>query len=591
MRRLCVVWLCVVAAMATAQSPMVRELSFVGDGADDLSNLPTRVDALVDQPYSGFNVRKAIEDLYRTGNFAQVRVYRLPLEDGSVALKFDLQRRLRVGTVSLDGEIALRPGQVRAVLRLTEGPGYADVALQRDVRSMQNLYARNGYFRATITPKTTPRGRLIDLVHTIQAGEAARFGQVAFEGNETLSTRDLWEAVGARTNEPYTQRELEQLTQRLVEFYRARGYLHAEVNAGAPTHRAETNRVDVTVAIHEGRRVRLEFVGNKAFKAKTLREVAALERLNMFALQTSRANLETFYRSRGYVAATVDEPEQSDSGTETVATFTIREDERFFIEDVQIEGNEAFSDGEILGQIGTRARGTFAGAPLLSRLSSDGIFSPLTFDEDRRLLEVMYQNAGYRSVRVTGGPNLEGDGDKRQLIVRLNIAEGSRSVVKETQLVGNEAIGERTLRARLRLKPGDPYSVEAIQSDFTRLRELYRSRGYPYMEPTLLWAEETGVLTIQISEGTQARIGKITVSFENANPKTKPDIILREMVLKEGDPFNATQLALSRQRIFRLGFFAKVDFVTPGYAEGRETLDVRIVVRERAAGEISFSGG
>lgn len=74
------------------------------------------------------------------------------------------------------------------------------------------------------------------------------------------------------------------------------------------------------------------------------------------------------------------------------------------------------------------------------------------------------------------------------------------------------------------------------------------------------------------------------------NSKTHPDVILRHMAIRKGDPVDIEAIAISIQRLLQTNFFKDVDFYTkPGSERGR--LIVVIEIRERKWPYFQFEGG
>jgi outer membrane protein insertion porin family len=142
-----------------------------------------------------------------------------------------------------------------------------------------------------------------------------------------------------------------------------------------------------------------------------------------------------------------------------------------------------------------------------------------------------------------------------------------------------------------RLAPGalaDP--AEAENARVRLLAEVLKS-GHPDAQVTyeLTRRPESGTadLEYRIRPGPVVRFGKTVVS---GNARTATRVIERELTFAEGEPWNAQQVLLSRQKLFRLGFFQKVSIEPLGEKNGG-VRDVRVEVEEQDAGSFSFGGG
>ncbi len=62
--------------------------------------------------------------------------------------------------------------------------------------------------------------------------------------------------------------------------------------------------------------------------------------------------------------------------------------------------------------------------------------------------------------------------------VRLNVAEGVRSIIESVAFQGNTALDSDTLRKAITTVPGESYFQPQIDADADNLALLYLNRGY-----------------------------------------------------------------------------------------------------------------
>jgi outer membrane protein insertion porin family len=87
-------------------------------------------------------------------------------------------------------------------------------------------------------------------------------------------------------------------------------------------------------------------------------------------------------------------------------------------------------------------------------------------------------------------------------------------------------------------------------------------------------------LTINIDEDRQFHVGHILFS---GNTTTSEEKIRRELLVKEGDVFNAQFWDMSMQRLSQIGYFEEIKredvSIKPSATE--PTLDINVTVREK----------
>ncbi len=94
-------------------------------------------------------------------------------------------------------------------------------------------------------------------------------------------------------------------------------------------------------------------------------------------------------------------------------------------------------------------------------------------------------------------------------------------------------------------------------------------------------------LTFEIEKKKRVSFEKIQIT---GNTKTRDKVVRRELLVAEGELYNATDLNSSRDRLKRTGYFKEVDFATSrGSTDDKINLDVK--VEEAPTGSLSFGIG
>jgi outer membrane protein insertion porin family len=180
------------------------------------------------------------------------------------------------------------------------------------------FYRKHGYTKATVKYKIESRDRL-QLV--IDEGQLMNLGTITFDGNQSEPTAKLFDYVVGPTrqrysklqrNLPFVSADVQEGVSLVQRLYVAEGFLDAKVDDPRYTFREQDNRVDVTIAIHEGRRYSF---GNVRFRGQTIYGEEALrgqiEDLLQQPFTDARVadiprRLQAFYRTRGYYEVKVE---------------------------------------------------------------------------------------------------------------------------------------------------------------------------------------------------------------------------------------------------------------------------------------------
>lgn len=112
----------------------------------------------------------------------------------------------------------------------------------------------------------------------------------------------------------------------------------------------------------------------------------------------------------------------------------------------------------------------------------------------------------------------------------------------------------------------------------------YNKEGYILARVADIRMQPDGTLLLVVNEG-------IVEDFKiKGNTKTKDYVIIREMKLKKGEPFNAKDARRSMQRIYNLGYFEDVNIkLNPG--QQPNAVEIEISVVEMNTGTFGIGAG
>jgi outer membrane protein insertion porin family len=219
----------------------------------------------------------------------------------------------------------------------------------------------------------------------------------------------------------------------------------------------------------------------------------------------------------------------------------------------------------------------------LLKLDSGRVFNESRLRYDIHGLRERYASLGYVRFAAESVP----DFDERQKVVNLtvNINEGSQYVVGEIRVTEAKVLSADLIRSSLGLVSGDVYNESRLRQGFVELKTLYGNLGYVNFIPLPVheFDEPRKVvnLTVNLGEGSQYTVNRISFT---GNMTTPDEVMRRELLLREGEVFNASLLTLSLSRLSQLGFFEEIRFedvrITPNPSDPRVDIDLR--VREKA---------
>lgn len=317
--------------------------------------------------------------------------------------------------------------------------------------------------------------------------------------------------------------------------------------------------------------------------------------LDRAAVEKARHDVDSLYRKRGYYAVQVKVTELPQENNQVRLIFDVSEGPRVVVSQVDIEGNTAFKDKDIVKGMLTKPEGFW--------WFRKGEYSEEKVEDDlRSSIPGWYADRGHVDFRVLSD-TLIADSVPGKAIVRVRVDEGQAYKVGRFEINGNRRFSIEELSAYFPFgkeivagsgKPiGDPFSRAAWTAATERVTNLYANNGYitssiipeeirrvgpdsvPYVD--LKWT---------IREGQPATINKIIIV---GNDVTHERIIREAIVMLPGQTFNRDLMIRSYENVSNLNFFQQP--LSPPDVQSAENgvdVDVTFRVTEKRTGNVNF---
>ena len=266
--------------------------------------------------------------------------------------------------------------------------------------------------------------------------------------------------------------------------------------------------------------------------------------------------------------------------------FNINEGKMSYINDIIFEGNKNVSNRKLKSIILSKPRSVFTIS------SADGAIVDENIDKDVEMIETFYKNHGYAKAKVV---NAMASFDKQDydFILHYKIEEGNLYTFGNSSI--NSSLHTITKDSLfldiIKLKQGQRFSLETIEKTKRKIVEYLNARGFSNIQPKheLIFNDEDKIVDVEytLDIGQKVYIDKIKIS---GNHKTFNNVILREMMISEGDLYDKDKINLSRDRIYMLGYFKNVEIKENPIANS-DLIDLEIIVEEQFFGRINLSIG
>ncbi|MCC6848538.1 MAG: outer membrane protein assembly factor BamA, partial [Deltaproteobacteria bacterium] len=254
------------------------------------------------------------------------------------------------------------------------------------------------------------------------------------------------------------------------------------------------------------------------------------------------ADAKKLYEEKGYLDAAITPKTEPVAGAanEVALTYVVDEGAIVRIQEIEIEGNTAFSDRKLKRVMTTSEEN------LLSRFTGAGVLNAEALKTDTERLTAFYYDDGYITVRVDE-PRVERREDG--LYVTIKIAEGDQFKVGAIGFNG-DVRDDLSLSADLDLATGDVFRSSKLRQDILKITDKYGDVGYAFVnvEPETEIDQDKKVVdvTYKIDQGPEVAIDKILIT---GNTKTRDKVLRRELKVEEQERFSGTKLKKSRDAL------------------------------------------
>lgn len=334
---------------------------------------------------------------------------------------------------------------------------------------------------------------------------------------------------------------------------------------------------------------RIAFEGNLRIEDEVLAAETELRPRVVFTRGKVQADVERIlevYRRSGRFAAVVEPKVIQLEQNRVDLVFEIDEGPATTVSGINFVGNRRFDDSRLRGEILTKESRWYR------FLTASDTYDPDRLEVDQDLLRRFYLQHGYIDFAVTSVA-AELSPDRTDFLITFTVSEGERYRVGEVNVdVALPELQAEDLRSAVQVQEGEWYNAEQVETTIQDMVDLLGRQGYAFVDirPRLNRRADENIVdvTFEVEEGPRVFVDRIEIS---GNVRTMDEVIRREMQLVEGDAFNAAKLRRSRQRIYDLGFFNRVDVETREAPDAPDQTVVEIEVEERSTGELMLGFG
>ena len=358
----------------------------------------------------------------------------------------------------------------------------------------------------------------------------------------------------------------------------------------------------------------LEYTGNNAVSLSDIAERFKKAKVGLTVesqydptrVKRAETVLKELLAEHGHQFATVKTEIKTIPPAAVAVTFRIKEGPTVKVGKILFDGNQSLPDRTLRqAMVNLKPIGVPHSIFLENLLSRT--FDASKLDEDAERVRQVYQDRGYfkaltaepkTKVRDTNGINpftLRPTHGKK-IDVLIPIEEGARYRLGGITFTNNKAVSNtRVLRAQFANKDGEYFSRTQFGKGLEQLRKAYGELGYINFvgspTPRIDEAKKLVYLDVDCQEGKAFHVSRI--EFQG-NTITRDKVIRRELLLEEGQVYNARLWDLSLLRLNQLNYFEALKAEQD--SESRQntddaTVDLLLKLKEKGKNSIGLNGG
>ena len=356
--------------------------------------------------------------------------------------------------------------------------------------------------------------------------------------------------------------------------------------------RLETQGDVLVVVVQERPSVAsVEFIGLKEFDkdvlVKALKDVGLSEGRPFDKALADKAEqeLKRQYISRSLYGAEVVSTATPIDRNRVNLTFTITEGGPAKITQIDIVGNQAFSDDTLRDQFNLGTGGW------MSWYTKSDRYSRTKLNADLEALRSFYLSQGFLEFRIDS-TQVAMSPNKQDMAITINITEGERFVISGVKLEGNYLNRDDEFKALVKIAVGKPYNAETVAETTKAFTDYFGKFGFAFArveaKPQIDRRNNRVQFVLQAEPSRRAYVRRIQVA---GNDRTRDEVIRREFRQLEAAWYDGDKIRLSRDRVDRLGYFTQVNVETVEVPGAPDQVDLLFTVAEKPTGSISLGAG
>jgi len=246
---------------------------------------------------------------------------------------------------------------------------------------------------------------------------------------------------------------------------------------------------------------RIDLTGNRRIENTVIYNVIKSAKGKIYSEEDLSSDIRAIYRTGYFTDVRVDVTDAADG---KAVTFIL--EERPFVNDIRIKGNDAVKSDDIRGVLSFKVKQAY---------------NPDRVKADTDKIKALYDDKGYYNAEISFSTEKVKD---RDVNVIIEIKEYDQLYVKSIDFAGNQAFTNKELKGLLETSEWSIFSFitdsgvlkkEKLRESLNRVKVFYMNNGYIQAqvgEPEITHDKKWIYIRIPVSEGKQFKVGKVEIT-------------------------------------------------------------------------------
>ena len=368
--------------------------------------------------------------------------------------------------IEIKGNQRISTTAIRSSIRAREGDPYDPQLVSQDVDAIWSL----GFFDniGVELEELTDGLKVVFLVT-----ERAVIDEIQFQGNKKIKSKKLKKQIEIKEGDYIKPYLLKLDEDKIKELYIKKCFQRILVYAES---KVVDGKMVVVFNIEEGTKIRIAkitFTGNDNFKSrKLLKQMESRQkhfptfifpgRFEQKKFESDIGKVKEFYMNNGWLDVDVGwDITYSEDNTKMFLNIHVKERERYYVENLRIQGETLFTEEELKEKL---------------KLKEGGPFFLDAVEKDTYQLRLTYGEQGYIAASVKEKHVFSAEGTK--VDVSFTVDEKDRYYIEKIKISGNDKTRDNVIRRQVTFNPGERLDTEKIRDSQRRLTNT----GYFDME-------------------------------------------------------------------------------------------------------------